>query len=238
MSGPVAVSLRDLSAGYGAVSVLRNITVDIPAGKVTILLGHNGAGKSTLAKALMGVANVSGGQILLDSVDIQPLSTAERLRRGVSLVLQEQAVFPDLSVLDNLRVGAICGRPSAAEYSRLCESVFALFPILKEFRGRAATSLSGGQQRMLAIAMGLMTRPRFLILDEPSLGLSPKLVGEVIAQVEAICRMMGVTILLVEQNVEAALRIGQHVIAIRSGAVIFAGDASRLGAAKDIVDLL
>lgn len=238
MMVPVALEIRDLVAGYGRVPVLRNVTAEIAAGKITVLLGHNGAGKSTLAKAVMGLVDVTAGSLILEGRELRWLPTAERLNSGVSLVLQEQAVFSELSVLDNLRVAGRCKRYTKFEFVAACAKAYALFPILEEFKRRAATSLSGGQQRMLAIAMGMMTGPRCLILDEPSVGLSPKLVNEVMSQIAMICRQMGVTIFLVEQNVEAALQISDRVIAIRHGEIIFTGMREELSDTKAIVELL
>ncbi|MEO8559077.1 MAG: ABC transporter ATP-binding protein [Rhodospirillales bacterium] len=237
MSGAVGLGLRDLTAGYGALPVLRKITTSVAPGQITVVLGHNGAGKSTLGKAIMGMIPVSGGVVSLDGVALQRLSIGRRLQAGVSLVLQERAVFPELTVLENLRLAGRSRRYARDELSAACSQAWRLFPILDEFRHRLAASLSGGQQRMLAIAMGLMTQPRFLILDEPSLGLSPKLVEEVMTQISVICRELGVTVLLIEQNVEAALKIATAAIAIRSGAIIYAGDSAALDS-KAVVDLL
>ncbi len=243
MSAPAAVAISNLVAGYGGdAPVLRDVSLDIEGGSIAVLLGHNGAGKSTLAKALMGLVRVEAGRIAVDGADIGALSTAQRLQRGLALVLQEQAVFADLTVIENLRVGgrARTGtRGGGGEaFAQTCRTVYDLFPILEEFRDRTATSLSGGQQRMLAIGMGMMTRPRFLILDEPSIGLAPKLVDEVMARIRLICSQFGVTVLLIEQNVEAALKISDKVVALRSGAVIFAGHPRELGGTRSVVDLL
>jgi branched-chain amino acid transport system ATP-binding protein len=237
MSGAVGLELRDLTAGYGPLPVLHHVTASVGAGQITVLLGHNGAGKSTLAKAIMGMIPVSSGVVSLDGVALQRLAIGRRLQAGVSLVLQERAVFPELTVLENLRLAGRSRRYARQELAAACSQAWQLFPILDEFRHRPAASLSGGQQRMLAIAMGLMTQPRFLILDEPSLGLSPKLVDEVMTQISVICRQLGVTVLLIEQNVEAALKIASAAIAIRSGAIIYAGGSAALDS-KAVVDLL
>lgn len=239
MSAPAAVAISNLVAGYGGdAPVLRDVSLDIEGGSIAVLLGHNGAGKSTLAKALMGLVRVEAGRIAVDGADIGALSTAQRLQRGLALVLQEQAVFADLTVIENLRVGGRAPGGGGEAFAQACRTVYDLFPILEEFRDRTATSLSGGQQRMLAIGMGMMTRPRFLILDEPSIGLAPKLVDEVMARIRLICSQFGVTVLLIEQNVEAALKISDKVVALRSGAVIFAGHPRELGGTRSVVDLL
>lgn len=238
MSAPASVAVSNLVAGYGALPVLRDISLEIAGGTIAVLLGHNGAGKSTLAKALMGLVNVDAGSIGLDGADVSGLSTAQRLRQGMALVLQEHAVFADLTVIENLRVGGRTRSGSGDDFAQACRTVYELFPILEEFRGRTATSLSGGQQRMLAIGMSMMTKPRFLILDEPSIGLAPKLVDEVMARIRLICRQLGVTVLLIEQNVEAALKISDQVVALRSGSVIFAGSPQELGGAMSVLDLL
>lgn len=239
MSGPASVAISRLVAGYGGLPVLREVALDIEGGTIAVLVGHNGAGKSTLAKALMGLVQVDAGAIAVDGVDVGGLSTAQRLRHGMALVLQEHAVFSDLTVTENLRIGGRSRNGGSGEdFADGCRTAFELFPILEEFRNRTATSLSGGQQRMLAIGMSLMTGPRFLILDEPSIGLAPKLVDEVMARIKLICRQLGVTVLLIEQNVEAALKIGDQVVALRSGSVIFAGSPQELGGAMSVLDLL
>lgn len=237
MSPALGLELRNVTAGYGKLPVLRDVSASIAGGEITVLLGHNGAGKSTLAKAVMGVVGLNAGTVSLGERQLQRLSVAARLRAGVSLVLQERAVFAELTVLENLRLAARPRRYDRAALAAALRQAWDLFPILDEFRHRPAASLSGGQQRMLAIGMGLMTAPRFLILDEPSLGLSPKLVDEVMTQVSVICRQLGVTVLLVEQNVDAALKIAGAAIAIRSGAVIWQGRSEALDA-KAVVELL
>ena len=237
MSQALGLELDKVTAGYGKLPVLRDVSASIAGGEITVLLGHNGAGKSTLAKAVMGVVGIDAGTVSLGGQQLQRLSVAGRLRAGISLVLQERAVFAELTVLENLRLAARPRRYGRDALAAALRQAWELFPILDEFRNRPAASLSGGQQRMLAIGMGLMTAPRFLILDEPSLGLSPKLVDEVMAQVSVICRQLGVTVLLVEQNVDAALKIAGAAIAIRSGAVIWQGRSAELDAAS-VVELL
>jgi len=238
MSAPASVAISGLVAGYGGPPVLRDVSLNIEGGTIAVLLGHNGAGKSTLAKALMGLVKVDAGAIAVDGADVGGLSTAQRLQRGMAMVLQEHAVFADLTVLENLRVGGRTRSAKASEFADACRTVFELFPILEEFRDRTATNLSGGQQRMLAIGMSMMTRPRFLILDEPSIGLAPRLVDEVMARIRLICDQFGVTVLLIEQNVEAALKIGDQVVALRSGSAIFTGSPRDLGGAMSVLDLL
>jgi len=235
---PSSLTVRDLAAGYEGTPVLHDISCDIEPGKVTAVLGHNGAGKTTLAKALYGVLPRVKGKVLLDGVDIYSLSVAERLRRGIALVPQEHAVFPELLVDENLRVAAGAQKYSGAQLEAKINQIWELFPILQEFRERPASDLSGGQQRMLSIGMGLMTSPRLLILDEPSLGLSPVLVEQVMQQVSQICNEFNVTVILIEQNVEAALKIADHVLAIRNGRVIHDGKRADLKVAADVVALL
>lgn len=238
MSAAASVAISGLVAGYGGLPVLREVSLDIEGGTIAVLLGHNGAGKSTLAKALMGLVKTEAGTVAVDGADVGALSTAQRLRHGMAMVLQEHAVFADLTVMENLRIGGRARGADAQGFAAACRTVFELFPILEEFRNRTATNLSGGQQRMLAIGMSMMTRPRFLILDEPSIGLAPKLVDEVMARIRLICTQLGVTVLLIEQNVEAALKISDRVLALRSGSIIFAGSAQDLGGAMSVLDLL
>lgn len=238
MTEQALVEAKGLSAGYDANPVLHDIDFSIPAGQVTVLLGHNGAGKTSLARAIFGAMPVSSGIVRFAGEDIARLPIAQRLKRGMVMVPQERAVFPELLVVENLRLAGQARRSAAGDFGQACEAVWALFPILREFAGKAASDLSGGQQRMLAIGMGMVTAPRFMILDEPSLGLSPVLVTQVMEQAGRICRDMGVTILLIEQNVEAALGVADQVLAIRNGEKIYDGPRSALVDASEILALL
>jgi branched-chain amino acid transport system ATP-binding protein len=230
------LDIRNLAAGYEALPVIADLSVPVRDRAITMLIGHNGAGKSTLAKCIVGTVPLRRGSIHFDGQPIEGLSVRQRLARGIVLILQERAVFAELSVTENLQFAGMVRRQGDGAMSH--DAIWSLFPALAEARQRLAGGLSGGQQRMLAIAMGLMTNPRFLILDEPSLGLSPKLVDEVMQQTRAICTQTGVTVLLIEQNIEAALQVADHVVAIRNGALIFTGRRQDLKRHSDVMALL
>jgi branched-chain amino acid transport system ATP-binding protein len=231
--------VNNLSVAYGQVPVFSDLSLSIEPGRTTIMIGHNGAGKSTFAKALMGTLPVRDGHIFLDGEPVHGMSVAARLKKGIALVLQDHAVFAELSVTDNLNFARIPARNgSAGDKQKDFDWVWHTFPALREAQTRPAGGLSGGQQRMLAIAMGMMTKPRFLVLDEPSLGLSPKLVQEVMQQIDTICRTSNVTVLLIEQNVDAGLSIAQDVLALRSGELIYAGSSEQVRDPKAVMALL
>lgn len=230
------LDIRNLAAGYEALPVIADLSVPIQGRAITMLIGHNGAGKSTLAKCIVGTVPMRHGSIHFDGEPIETLSVRERLARGIALILQERAVFAELSVTDNLHFASMVRRKGDGMMGQ--DAVWSLFPALADARQRLAGGLSGGQQRMLAIAMGLMTNPRFLILDEPSLGLSPKLVDEVMQQTRAICVQTGVTVLLIEQNIEAAMQVADHVVAIRNGDLIFTGRRQDLKQHSEVMLLL
>ncbi|GAA4046379.1 ABC transporter ATP-binding protein [Arthrobacter methylotrophus] len=227
-----ALAINDLSVSYGAhAPVLHNVSLNVPDGSVVTLLGANGAGKSTLVRAATGLldvhqARVVSGSILLYGQDVTAASASERVRKGMSQAMEGRRIFTQLSVDDNLRAGAITRRGGNQIRADL-ERVFDQFPELRERRSSKAGFLSGGQQQMLAIGRALMAKPRLLILDEPSLGLAPKLIERVF-EVVADIKRSGTTVLLIEQNVAMALEASDLAYVFESGAVVASGPAAEV----------
>ncbi len=228
MSGP-ALAIDGLTVRFGEAPALAGVSLAVDPGEVVAVLGRNGAGKSTLLKAVIGLVPASAGRIALSGRDISRLSVERRAHAGLGYVPEGRRVFPAMSVRDNLLAGA--RGPAAAGRDRL-ERVLALLPALAEKATARAWTLSGGQQQMLAIGRALMTGPKVLLLDEPSLGLAPGLAAEIMAHVAAIARA-GAAVLLVEQNASAALAVADRGLILDLGRVVAAGSAadlrSRLG---------
>jgi branched-chain amino acid transport system ATP-binding protein len=218
------LALEGLSVDYGGTNVLERVDLTLDRGRALALLGANGAGKSTLLKSILGLARPNAGRILLDGADVAALSPDRRARLGLGYAPEGRRVFPGLSVRENLLVASWEDR--AARASRLDE-MLALFPGLAEHARQAAWQLSGGQQQLLALARALMNRPRLLLLDEPSLGLSPRLTDELFGRIPAIAAS-GTAILLAEQNVAKALRVCDHGVVLKVGRVAARGAASEL----------
>jgi branched-chain amino acid transport system ATP-binding protein len=229
------LELRNLSAGYGGRPVIHGIDLDVKAGEIVALVGANGAGKSTLAKALSGLLPCLGGTIRFQGRPITALSPADRVREGLIHVPEGRQIFVGLTVEQNLELGAYLRRADAPrnEIEQGLTAVYARFPVLRDRATSIAGNLSGGQQQMLAIARGLMARPRLLILDEPSLGLSPSLVKEVF-QLIAGLREQGLAVLLAEQNARMSLAIADRGYVIENGRVALSGNAVDLMASEDI----
>jgi branched-chain amino acid transport system ATP-binding protein len=219
------LQVESLSSHYGRIRALEGVSLEVAEGELVALVGANGAGKTTLLRTLSGVLAPSGGRIVLGGEDITRASPGQRVRLGIVQVPEGRQVFGPLSVADNLRLGAYT-RPGA-EAARSLERVYAMFPQLGERRGQPAGTLSGGQQQMLAIGRALMGRPRLLLLDEPSMGLAPRLVAEIFACVAAL-KADGITLLLVDQNARAALRVADRGYVLETGRVALAGSAARL----------
>ncbi len=219
------LEIRDLHSAYGRIEVLKGVSLAVAAGEVVALIGSNGAGKTTLLRALSGVQPITGGEIHFLGARIDKLSPHRRVARGMTQSPEGRQVFGPLSVDDNLRLGAYMRRDGEIERDR--EQVFAMFPILREKRHLAAGGLSGGQQQMLAIGRALMGKPKLLLLDEPSLGLSPILVDQILAAIVTL-REDGITVLLVEQNATAALEIADRGYVLETGHIASTGAASAL----------
>jgi branched-chain amino acid transport system ATP-binding protein len=219
------LDVLDLHSAYGRIEVLHGVSLAIEVGEVVALIGANGAGKTTLLRALSGVQPVSSGEIRLLGERIDALPPHRRVQRGMTQSPEGRQVFGPLSVEDNLRLGAYMRRDSEIGADR--DRVFAMFPVLAEKRHLAAGGLSGGQQQMLAIGRALMGRPKLLLLDEPSLGLSPILVDQILAAIVAL-KARGITVLLVEQNAAAALEIADRGYVLETGRITSTGTGSAL----------
>ena len=220
------LEVEALESAYGRIRALKGVSLAVRAGEIVALVGGNGAGKTTLLRCISGVQPAGGGRILLDGEDITRWTPHRRVASGIAHSPEGRQVFGPLSVEDNLRLGA--WRRGGAEAARGLEEVFALFPILAQKRALPAGGLSGGQQQMLAIGRALMSRPRLLLLDEPSMGLAPLLVDQIMDAVAALRRDAGTTVLLVEQNAVAALSIADRGYVIETGRIGHAGTGADL----------
>ena len=227
------LELANVEASYGPVQALRGVTLSVPKGKIVTVLGANGAGKSTILKTISGIIDPSKGQIRFAGEEIQSRDPAWIVRRGIGHVPEGREVFPLLTVDENLRMGAYT-RKDPDGVARDLETVFGYFPVLKERADQRAGSLSGGEQQMLAISRALMARPRLMLLDEPSLGLSPKLVKAIFDIIVRINRERGVTILLVEQNANMALQTADFGYVLEVGRIVMADTCERLLQKEDI----
>ncbi len=226
------LELRRVSGGYGPVTVLRDLDLEVAEGEVAVILGANGAGKTTTLRAICGMLGKIQGDIFFDGSSIAKRSTQAIARAGIAQVPQGRGTFGDLTVDENLRVGAI-SRKDKGITSDL-ERWYEMFPRLAERRGQAAGSMSGGEQQMLAIARALMSRPRVLLLDEPSLGLAPLITKDLFERLGEINRTEGLTMLVVEQNASLALAIAHRGYVLETGRIVASGDAASLGADEDV----
>jgi len=221
------LEVEDLVARYGAVEALHGITLGVGEGEIVSLLGANGAGKSTTLKTISRIIAPSSGSIRFAGRSLDGLEPEDVVALGIAHVPEGRRIFPGLSVIDNLRLGATPRRASRAVIDADAESVLAIFPILRSLGSKLGWTLSGGEQQMLAIARGLMARPKLLLLDEPSLGLAPLVVKNVMETIARIARD-GTTVLLVEQNAHLALQIASRAYVLETGRVALSGDASAL----------
>ena len=220
------LQLKELSSGYGDVPIIKGLSLEVNSGSITALVGSNGAGKTTLMKTISGLLPVMDGEIFLDGEAISGTMPYRRVGLGLSLVPEGRLVFPEFSVEENLKIGAITPRAQPDRTART-EEMFELFPRLKERRNQAGGTLSGGEQQMLAIARGLMSAPRMLLLDEPSLGLAPNIAKFLFEMVVRV-RDSGVTIFIVEQDIRSTLEIADHGYVIENGQIVTEGLGSDL----------
>jgi branched-chain amino acid transport system ATP-binding protein len=227
------LELKSLAIGYGHHRVLEDVNLTLERGEIVTLLGANGAGKSTLAKAVSGLLRPQAGTILLDGEAIEALPLAGWLRRGIAHVPEGRQIFAGMTVAENLALGAYA--VSEADAAVQLEAVGALFPVLRERMNDIAGNFSGGQQQMLAIARGLMAKPKILVLDEPSLGVAPLLVAEIFRLIVAL-REQGITILLAEQNAKAALSIADRGYVFENGRITLSGSAKELLNSSEIAE--
>jgi len=225
------LSIRNLESYYGPIMAIRGVSLDVREGQIVTVLGANGAGKTTLLKTISGVMNPEKGEINYLGRDIAGEEPDRVVRAGIVHVPEGREVFPLLTVEDNLRMGAFTRSGGFGEDEEL---VFSYFPILKERRRQAAGTLSGGQQQMLAIGRGLMARPKLMLLDEPSLGLSPLLVKEIFSIIGRLNREQGVTMMLVEQNARVALEVADFGYVMELGRIVMADEADRLLRSRDV----
>jgi len=220
------LELENISVRYGGVHALEGVSVSVALGEIVALMGPNGAGKSTVLKAIFGAAPVAHGKILWQGEEIR-LAPHELAAMGISFVPQGRRVFPGMSVEENLEVGGVAVKEKHDLPRRIREAID-FFPVLKEKRRKSAWTLSGGEQQMLAIARGLITEPRLLLLDEPSLGLSPKFVKEIFAKIQEINERLGTTIIIVEHNVKSILALVTRAYIFDKGRVAAEGEPHAL----------
>jgi len=232
MSQPV-LELANVESSYGPVQALRGVSLAVPEGRIVTVLGANGAGKSTILKTISGIIDPQKGQVKLRGAEIQGRSPDWVVRAGVVHVPEGREVFPLLSVEDNLRMGAYTRRDPDG-VARDMQAVFGYFPVLRERAQQEAGKLSGGQQQMLAIARALLAKPQIMLMDEPSLGLSPKLTKEIFEIIVRINRERGTTILLVEQNAHMALKIAEWGYVLEVGRIVMEDSCARLAQKEDI----
>ena len=220
------MDLQNVSAGYGELQILYDVSLNVQLGEIVALVGANGAGKSTLINTITGMLPISSGQILFDDIPMRNVRAHTVIRHGISLVPEGRRLFPYMTVLENLEVGAYIEKNGNVINENL-QWVFSIFPKLKERRKQLAGTFSGGEQQMLTIGRALMTRPKFLILDEPSLGLAPMIVNEVFDVIQLLLKE-GVTILLVEQNVRRSLEIANRAYVLEHGRIVMGGESREL----------
>ncbi|MWB78740.1 ATP-binding cassette domain-containing protein [Pseudooceanicola sp. 216_PA32_1] len=217
-----------LAAGYGGRPVINDIDVVLNPGEVLCMIGHNGAGKSTLLKSMFGLIAPDGGQVLVDGKDMTGCSPREMADTGIALVPEGRGVFPSLSVTDIFALGMHAARVPKPERPERVDWVLGILPVIREFMHRPASTLSGGQQQMVSIGRALLSRPRILLMDEPSIGLAPKLFQDLLAPIRALQQREGLSILLVEQNVREALKISDRAVVMKSGRMIWEGAPEEL----------
>ena len=226
------LGVEGVHAFYGSVEVLRGIDLAVEEGEIVALIGANGAGKSTLLMTICGSPRVAEGRIIFAGADITKAPTHEIARLGISHAPEGRRIFPRMTVLENLQIGATVAHER--HFDEDCARVFQLFPILRERRLQRGGTLSGGEQQMLAIGRALMSRPRLLLLDEPSLGLAPLVVKQIFAVIREINLERGITIFLVEQNAHHALRLAHRGYVMQTGRIVLEGSGAELLANEEV----
>ena len=229
----VVLSIRNIESFYGPIMAIRGVSLEVREGQIVTVLGANGAGKTTLMKTISGVMDPEKGQIVYLGENIAGANPDKVVRAGIVHVPEGREVFPLLTVEENLKMGAFT-RSDTDGIRRDHDMVFSYFPILAQRRNQAAGTLSGGQQQMLAIGRGLMAKPKLMLLDEPSLGLSPLLVKEIFQIIRRLNREQGVTMMLVEQNAKVALEVADYGYVMELGRIVMADTADRLLQSKDV----
>lgn len=230
------LEVTNLQVRHGAIWAVRDISISVVKGELVAILGANGAGKSSTLMCIAGALKASGGSVRVDGRDVTSAKPETLVRCGVATVPETRDVFPDLTVAENLTLGSYVRRSDTAGVARDRDRMFSLFPRLAERRTQAAGTLSGGEQQMLVIARALMSRPKVLLLDEPSLGLAPVIVDQIFGMIAEL-KASGLTILLVEQNVAKALTVADRAYVMRLGAIAASGTAAEIAAATDLSTL-
>ncbi|MCZ4291661.1 ABC transporter ATP-binding protein [Hoeflea alexandrii] len=221
------LDLRDLSVSYGNISALKNVSLKVEAGEIVALIGSNGAGKSTLIKTCAGLVPPSAGEIFLNETNLLKQAPSRRAALGIAVVPENRRLFDDMSVRDNLQLGAYSQRAHRSKMASDMAEIFALFPRLEERQNQKAMTMSGGEQQMLAIGRALMSRPQIVLMDEPSIGLAPKVVSQIFDAIVQM-RAKGLTVLLAEQNASASLKIADRAYVLELGRVTMSGTAKEL----------
>ncbi|MEM3831739.1 MAG: ABC transporter ATP-binding protein [Sulfolobales archaeon] len=231
----IALECSNIKSGYGKIQILWGVSLKLPKGSIVAVLGPNGAGKTTLLKTIMGIIMPIDGSIKLYDRDVSKLPPHVKVDLGLTMVPEGRRLFPDLTVLENLQMGAYTRR-AREKIRESLEIVFNLFPVLKERLNQKAGTLSGGEQQMLAIARALMSKPKVILLDEPSQGLAPKIVWSVAETLENIMRELEVSILLVEQNIAIALDKAEYIYILEQGRIVAEGSRDEIVSKKiDVV---
>ncbi|MGB9726340.1 MAG: ABC transporter ATP-binding protein [Fervidicoccaceae archaeon] len=221
------LSLANVTAGYGEFVILHSVSLEVPQKKITALVGPNGAGKTTTLKTIMGMTRLREGNILFEGEDITKLPTYRRVELGISLIPEGRGLFPSLTVRENLVIGAYT-KKAREKIQESMEIAFSIFPKLKQRLEQKAGTLSGGEAQMLAIARGLMSRPKVLLLDEPSQGLAPVVVMELFQAIKKLNDELGITVLLVEQHVKESLELAEMAYVMEQGSIVMKGRGSEL----------
>ena len=224
--------IKDLNVHYGGIHALKGVNIHVPEGKIVTLIGANGAGKSTTLRSIMRIVKNSSGDVVYNGESLADKKTTDVVKSGIVLVPEGRRVFPNLTVKENLILGAYL-RNDKAEVKRDMEWVYELFPRLKEREWQSAGTLSGGEQQMLAVGRGLMTKPKLMMMDEPSLGLAPLIVKDIFNIIKEIHKE-GVTILLIEQNAKAALEIADYGYVLETGRIVLEGPGQELLVNEDV----
>jgi branched-chain amino acid transport system ATP-binding protein len=225
--GENILSVENLSSGYGAVPVLRDVSIAVPAGTITAVLGANGAGKTTLLRTLTGLVKPTGGRIVFAGEDLRGAKVEQLVRRGIAHVPEGRGVVAELTTEENLRLGGLW-RKDRADARKATDEVYELFPPLARRRSHLGHQLSGGERQMLALGRALIARPSLLLLDEPSLGLAPKVTAQIMSLLRQLKDTTGLTVLLVEQNVRSALAIADQGVVMSLGRVVMSTEAAKL----------
>ena len=227
------LKIDDLFVNYGGIKAVRNVSFEVPDGKIVTLIGANGAGKSTILRTITGLVHAASGSITYNDEELTKLHTHDIVTRGITLVPEGRHVFPDMTVLENLKIGAYLRKDNINDD---IEWVYSLFPRLKERNWQQAGTLSGGEQQMLAVGRALMSRPKLIMMDEPSLGLAPIIVKEIFKIIQEINKR-GVTILLIEQNANMALNIADLAYVLETGTIALSGTGKELMANEKVKEL-